>query len=44
MQVPVKYSILIAESTRALAKMVNEELLKGWYPHGSVYLNESGYP
>lgn len=40
----VKYSILIAETTRSLAVMVNDEMKKGWFPLGSVYLNESGFP
>jgi hypothetical protein len=39
-----KYSILIAANTRDLARMVNEELKKGWVPHGSVYMNENGDP
>jgi hypothetical protein len=40
----LKYSILVAKTTRDLARMVNEELQKGWEPFGSVYLNEAGYP
>jgi hypothetical protein len=39
-----KYSILVAETTRDLARMVDEELKKGWQPFGSVYLNEQGFP